>query len=363
MRIVAITTSYPRHEADHAGRFVHDLNAGLRELDCDVTTICPASPDAPRRERTDGGEVIRVAYGADELFYGDGLEANWRRARRPFAALRRWIASAERALLEIDADLVVPHWLWPSGAAALRGARRAPVVGVGHGGDLHLLDRPIVGRWLARSIRGMRGALVTSRFGADVVRRRTGVDRIAIAPMGVDPRRFAAADLERPNWPEGYVFGVGRLLPIKGFDVAIRACARLALPLVIAGEGPEREALTTLADEVGCRLHLTGPLGPAQVAAGMRHARCVVVTSREMPGGRTEGCPVVAVEALVAGATVIATATGGLPDLLSPNALVPPDDLEALIDRLRQPPASAALAGVPVTRRDTARTLLSLAAD
>jgi len=366
MRVVAITTSYPRDADDFAGRFVHDLNVGLVQQGCEVTTLCPAAPGSPSEEVTEAGTVVRVPYGDDDLFYGDGLEANWKRARRPWRALRSWMratTSALRSRLEGD-ELVIPHWLWPSGIPAVRGSRpKQQLIGVGHGGDLHLLNRPVVGRFLSRSLRGrFSGALVTSPFGRDVVRRRLGVARIRVAPMGVDPDRFSRRH-DPPTWPAGYALGVGRLLPIKGFDILVRAAAKARIPLVIAGEGPEREALATIAGQSGGTLHLVGQLAPEDVARAMQHACAVAVPSREIDGGRSEGCPVVAVEALVAGTPVIASNTGGLPSLLPATALVPPEDVDALARMLESPPPPCAIDEVPLTRGETARVLLSLAND
>ncbi|HEX7837950.1 MAG TPA: glycosyltransferase family 4 protein, partial [Kofleriaceae bacterium] len=82
----------------------------------------------------------------------------------------------------------------------------------------------------------------------------------------------------------------------------------------------------------------------------LRTASVVVVPSRTTPGGRTEGTPAIALEALAAGVPVIASAVGGLCDLPG-VALVPPEDPRALaraIDHtLAAPPCSQDLrAGV-----------------
>lgn len=371
MRVLGITTSFPRDENDHAGRFVHDLHAGLTELGHDVLTICPSSEGAPECEETEAGRVLRIPYGRPgtmDLFYGDGLETNWRRVRRPVSKLRafqRAAAAAARARID-EIDLVVAHWIWPCGHSAISavGDTRVPVIGVGHGGDLHLLGRGLLGRWLGRRLRGrLQGALVTTRAGADVVRQRLGVERVRVAPMGVDPRRFRLR-YERPEgWPDPYVLGVGRLVHIKGFDVLLDACARAGVDVVIVGEGPEADALRargSARDAV-----FAGRLAPADVAAAMQHARAVVVPSRVGRGGRTEGFPVVVAEALLSGATVIASRTGGMADLLPDELLFPPQDVDALAAKLATacPPGDAARRGLPLERTETARILLSLLDD
>jgi len=363
--VIALATSFPRHAADHAGRFVHDLHAGLAESGCDVTTLCPATPDAPPSERTEAGEVIRVPYGPEsqmDLFYGDGVEDNWDRVRRPWSKLRRFRRALGRALEEraASADLVVAHWIYPCGHVAARALKpTVPLVGVGHGADLHVLRRPLIGRALCARLRGrLTGALVTKADGAALLRRRLGLDRILIAPMGVDPALFGSGrgtSTER----EGFVLGVGRLVPIKGFDLLIRAAAAVDLPLTLAGDGPLRGDLQDLAQAVGCDLTLLGQSPPERVADLMARCRVVAISSRPMAGGREEGFPVVAVEALASDAPLVATRTGGLGDLLPKNTLVPPEDVDALSRQLEDPPDPTPVP-FPVSRRGTAEALLGL---
>jgi len=366
MRIVSVTTSFPRHEDDHAGRFVFDLHAGLVEEGHDVTTLCPATPGAPARETGAAGEVRRLEYhDQPDLFYGDGLEINVAQVRRPWQKLRGFIHAARTAVRSIASgdDVRLAHWLWPCGRAVAEEGRT--VLGVGHGGDLHHLGRPVVGRLLSRGISGsFRGVLCTSEKGADIVRRRLRPEVVSVAPMGVDPQRFRpAVDAPPTGWPEDYVLAVGRLVPIKGFDVLVRAAKGLEMPVVIVGEGPEAQGIQSLAKETGVPVYLPGHLGPDAVACAMRHARILVVPSRSMAGGRVEGFPVVCVEALQTGTGVIASRTGGLPDVLPPDLLFEPDDvsgLRALLRQVRKGRLSAPRVDVPLQRRETARTLLDL---
>jgi len=118
-----------------------------------------------------------------------------------------------------------------------------------------------------------------------------------------------------------------------------------AARLVIAGDGPER---ARLAAHGGASF--LGEVTTFHRDALLRTASVVVVPSRITPGGRTEGTPAIALEALAAGVPVVASAVGGLCDLPGVR-LVPPDDPRALaraIDQaLAAPPCPQALrAGV-----------------
>lgn len=128
---------------------------------------------------------------------------------------------------------------------------------------------------------------------------------------------------------------LGRLDPLKGFHVALRAFANLAerwpaARLVIAGDGPDRENLQQLTSELGlqARVDFSGWVAPEQVPAAMSAATIVLMPSRwEEPFG------LVAVEAAQMGRPVIASAVGGLPEIVvdhQTGLLVPRDDPAAL---------------------------------
>jgi glycosyltransferase involved in cell wall biosynthesis len=162
--------------------------------------------------------------------------------------------------------------------------------------------------------------------------------------MGLELERFTA--IARAPAEPPIVLVAARLVPIKGVDVAIAAMPHLAhrARLVIAGDGPER-----------ARLAAAPHTWLGQVTAErrddlLRTAGVVVVPSRVTPGGRTEGTPMIALEALAAGVPVVASAVGGLCDLPGVR-LVPPDDPRALARAIDQvlsdpPPAERLRAGV-----------------
>ena len=132
------------------------------------------------------------------------------------------------------------------------------------------------------------------------------------------------------------VMGLGRLIHIKGFDLAVRALPRVsgAIPttrLLLIGDGPERPALQVLAAtlSVGDRVRMTGET--TAVAAHLAAADTVVVPSRNEGMGRA------LVEAMALGRPVVATAVGGIPAVIADaecGRLIPPDDPEALAEAL-----------------------------
>jgi glycosyltransferase involved in cell wall biosynthesis len=246
-------------------------------------------------------------------------------------------------------DAIVAHWLVPSALAAL--PSRRPLIAIAHGGDIYTLRRlrllrPVLAA-LAR--RGARLVLVSEQL-RQVARAAAPdlapwLDAALVQPMGIDVARFAA--LPRAPSDPPIVLVAARLVPIKGVDVAIAAMRHVASAarLVIAGDGPERARLAATA---GARF--LGEVTTERRDELLGAASVVVVPSRVTPGGRTEGTPAIALEALAAGVPVIASAVGGLCELPGVR-LVPPEDPLALARAIDQsiaaPPAAAALrAGV-----------------
>src|SRR5215208_6471493 len=169
-----------------------------------------------------------------------------------------------------------------------------------------------------------------------------GVDehRIHLIPPGVNPSLFEGpfedpfAGIRRPR-----VLFVGRLAPQKGVSTLVEAAGLLKDPsaqVLLVGDGPERKALERDADRlgVGDRLHFVGFLAHERLPAVLSYADLLVLPSLY------EELGTVLLEAMWAGLPIVASRTGGIPDVIEDGVngmLVPPGEPEALaraIDRL-----------------------------
>jgi glycosyltransferase involved in cell wall biosynthesis len=318
MKVVVLTTSYPRDEGDAAGRFVADAVEQLRQREIEIEVV---SPNDFRH--------YGIAYGSGVL--GNLRRDPWRLFLSPLmlASFRR---EARRAAA--DADLIHAHWL-PVGGVAM--GLRTPYVLQVWGTDIELarrlpaLARPILRR--ARLVIAASNALAeeAAELGARDVR---------VIPSGVDVPRDVAEPADPPE-----VLYAGRLSAEKGIRELVEATA--GMKLVVAGDGPLR-------DEV------PGALGfvPHDELRGL-YARASVVVC---PSHR-EGFGVVCAEAMAHGRPVVAGAVGGLLDLVvdgQTGLLVPPRDTAALRAALERLLADGALRRrLGVAGRDRARRLLS----
>ncbi len=158
-------------------------------------------------------------------------------------------------------------------------------------------------------------------------------------PGGLPPRDVLRRRLGVGGWTLGFA---GRLTAQKSLELALEALERLPeVEQVIAGDGPERGRLEaeTAARGLDGRVRFLGPLPRADVLGMFRAVDAAVCCSS------WENLPHTVVEALAAGAPVVATAVGGVPEVVRDGengVLVPPGDAAALaaaVERLRSDPA------------------------
>ncbi len=172
-------------------------------------------------------------------------------------------------------------------------------------------------------------------------------ERLHVVRCGVDPTVLEPG--ERSGEGEGdtvNVLCVGQLSPRKGHAVLLEAAAKLAasgteLQVTVAGDGPERAALQSLAHALGLsrRVKFAGAVGQDELPSLYRQADIFCLPSFG------EGIPVVLMEAMALGVPVVSTRIMGIPELIEHGAsglLVSPgrtDELAAALRRLAEDPA------------------------
>lgn len=148
----------------------------------------------------------------------------------------------------------------------------------------------------------------------------------------VDEATDASALARMRNRYGTYVLYFGRLSPEKGCAHLIAACAAAGLPLVMVGEGPEEERLRAIARRSATTVVFTGYLTGRELWAFVEAALCVA-----LPSLWYEIAPKSVLEAMARGKPVVASAIGGLPELIEHGQsgfLVPPGDAKALAEAL-----------------------------
>ena len=250
-------------------------------------------------------------------------------------------------------DLLHAHCAYPDavGVALAAAALRLPFVVTAHGSDVNVYaEKPAVRpqlRWALRRAAALIAvsSAIRAKLGALAPELAARTEHIPCA--AADPRVFAPRDRlqarRRLMLPaEGrIVLYAGHLAHIKGVDTLVRAWGLLRQSgrisgsdrLIIVGAGPLKQELQTAAQSagVGELTSFVGEVSQEELSAWMSAANLLCLPSRN------EGTPNVVVESLASGRPVVASAVGGVPDLLRPTVsgvLVDPDNPPALADAL-----------------------------
>ncbi len=216
---------------------------------------------------------------------------------------------------------------------------------------------------LARKRRGLAGAdaivAVSSTIGADLRARAPEIagTRLVVIPNPVDIRSLReAAARSAPPLPGPYALYVGKLAPNKGTSYLVPAIERANLdwPLVIVGDGPDREAVTAAAARSSRDVRIAGWLDRAETTAWMAHASMLIFPSRG-----PESLSRVLIEASALGVPIAAMNTGGTPDIVlhGQTGLLSstPEDLARDVRRLRDDEGLRARLGAAARQHAEAR--------
>jgi glycosyltransferase involved in cell wall biosynthesis len=222
----------------------------------------------------------------------------------------------------------------------LRNCRGSRAQALAYGAGLALWQRRMVEQVDAVIVPSVFARERLRELGAPLPWERVHVLAPPVRALAADdapgPRRAptpGAAPLLPP--PEPYALVVSRLSPEKGIDVAIDACRRAGIMLVVAGDGPERtnlERASLAARASGLEVRFVGAVDDTYLTQLRAGAAVALVPSRS-----AETFGLAAAEAMAVGLPVAASRVGALPELVDEEGLVAPGDADALaaaIERL-----------------------------
>lgn len=257
------------------------------------------------------------------------------------------VRGLRRAIASFDPDLVHTHLVHADVFGALAAGRR-PLVSTKHNDDpfrtglFRFAERALTRR--ARAVITITEAL--ARFQVD----RVGLprDKLTVVHYGMDAPPPAWAGNPPVALPDSarVVLGLGRLVPQKGYDVALHAFAAIRerhpdAVLVIVGEGPERARLERLRQELGLDESVQLPGRAGDVASWLHRAELLLHPAR------WEGFGLVLLEGMLTALPVVATRVSAIPEIVADGEtglLVQADDagaLTAALERILGDPAFA----------------------
>ncbi len=353
MRVLAVTNLYPNPFQPQRATFNrrqfrslasrHDLHVISPIFWTDeLAARCSGKAPLPRGRRVilDGLTVDHPRY----LFPPRVL-------RRSHGICYRWSIRRTfwRAVEEFRPDLVYATCATPDGWAATRLGREArlPVVLKVHGSDILVLaNTPDRRAGIIAALRQAERVIAVSQdLASRVIELGAEPQRVQVIYNGVDSAVFhpgpqaearTRLGLDRA---EPVLLFVGNLLPVKGLEILVEACAGLARQGIpfhghLIGQGPLKSSVERHIRDSGLegRMTLHGSLPQEQLADWYRAASVLALSSH------SEGVPNVLLEAAACGTPFVASRVGGIPEIahLGVSRLVPPGDPLSLAAALEQ---------------------------
>ena len=299
MRHLLVTNDFP---PKHGGIQSYLWELWRRLPPADVTVLTTPHADAAA---WDAEQAFRVVRDRDRVLL-------------PTPAMARRVDALAN---EVDAALVVLDPALPLGAIGRRLDR--PYALVLHGAEVTVPARvPATAPALRRVLCGAELVIAAGGYPlAEAERCARRPLRNVVVPPGVDVSRFrpGIGDRARFGLPEEatLVLGVSRLGPRKGFDVLLRAAARLAptrpdLHVAVAGDGRDRSRLEALAERHGAPVTFLGRVADDDLPALYASADVFAMVCRNRWGGlEQEGFGIVFLEAAATGVPQVAGRSGG----------------------------------------------------
>lgn len=286
--------------------------------------------------------VFANTAGGDVQLHREALARNLESHLLPCAGQfdRRMLAQLRQFVREHHIDVVHTHG-YKADVYAFFALRRSriPIVATCHNWldtDLKVklygtLDRMVLRRFAAIAV--VSGALRTTLLQIGLP-----AEKLYLIPNGIDaaPFRQAAAHPVPHLHAAGRIGIIGRLSPEKGVDLFVQAAAVVhrqhpETQFLIAGDGPERSTLESLAAQLGLSQHVHF-LGRSETMPEFLASLDLVVSASRM-----EGLPMTLLEAMASGRPIVATTVGEIPTVLDggkAGLLVPPENSHALAEAI-----------------------------
>ncbi|MBE91067.1 glycosyltransferase [Alteromonas macleodii] len=340
MKILIVTSNYPRWPGDNTTPFVHNFARELVNQGVKVRVLAPHFEGAKRKDIMDDVEIRRFRYWLPEsgqtVCYQGGalgnLKKNWvNKLKLPVLVACEFFFTLIQTLFW-KPTWINSHWLIPQGfvCALVSKLTRAKHVATIHGGDVLALDGKTLRKFKSFSLKHSNVVTVNSSVTKAKAEELSplSADNVILIPTGILPlptlcneqvSKLRAALL--PENTKHLILFVGRVNEEKGVGELIDATKKLidsgkSVHLAIVGSGHDECRFRELAENLDITESVTfvGWVNSKEIYNYYAAADVFAGPSKQSNDGWIEAQGLTFVEAMLAGCKVVGTNSGGIPD-------------------------------------------------
>jgi len=350
MKILIITSVYPRFDEDQEVPWLRTSVSHLKNAGCQIRVIAPSHKACKNKiQNIDGVEVHRFRYapkkyeilthdeGAPSKIAGNPLLQLWAIPYIIFGSLLTL-----KLCIKYKPEIIHAHWPFPHGFMAFFAKLfcKTPIVLNFHGAELLLMrKKKWIKPFLKYFIKHANLIFANSSFTAKKIQEIHPCN-VEISPYGTTfSERFSGLADESQKSEVFRILFVGRHIERKGIEYLIKAAALLdkeKFQVRIAGAGDLTEKLKREAPK---EVLFLGKLSKEDLSYEYQNASCFVLPAIVDSKGDTEGLGVVLIEAAEYGLPLIASNVGGICDVIADRKtglLVPEKNPEALAAAIKE---------------------------
>lgn len=335
LKVLMLTSSYPRNSTDNSSIFLRYLAKNLAKQRVNIHVLAPDHPLVQNINLDKGIKNHWFKYLPKKwqrLAYGSGILPNLKRNKLLYLQVPFFLISMFFSLFflckKIKPDVIHAHWIIPQGFIAIIVGKllNIPVIATAHGGDAFSLNADLLSQLKTFTLK--RCKCWTSNTSATANAFGVASDRTKpiIIPMGVDIERFQSGHAGNVLGTDTrkIILFVGRLVEKKGVKYLIEAFSRLPKKtqdesiLWIIGDGAELKSLEHQVQNLGVKnIKFWGQIQNKHLPDFYAAASLFVAPSVIDSKGDTEGQGVILLEAMASKTPIISTTTGGIPEVIT----------------------------------------------
>jgi len=266
LKVLMLTSSYPRNSTDNSSIFLRYLAKNLAKQRVNIHVLAPDHPLIQNTSLDKGVKNHWFKYLPKKwqrLAYGSGILPNLKRNKWLYLQVPFFLISMFFSLFflckKIKPDVIHAHWIIPQGFIAIMVGKllNIPVIATAHGGDAFSLNASLLSRLKTSTLKRCKCWTSNTSATANAFGATSDIPKPIIIPMGVDIERFQSGHAGNVLGTDTrkIILFVGRLVEKKGVKYLIEAFSRLPKKtqdesvLWIIGDGDELKKFTkTIAD-------------------------------------------------------------------------------------------------------------------